>query len=259
MLRTPAHDDEELGLNRLFNNSFGYARQTGTLQLRDGRTTAGRWPEAPADPVGLVCPMAAHIRKVNTRETPNDMGASRASLDRRILRHGITYGRGIDEPDASPDDDRGLLFLSYQASIVRQFEFLNNRWMNSAVNPRSPSGHDLIVGQNGQPKQGRVRSATVYGKDLSAATVTTERDFVIPTGGEYFFSPSVSALRGALGDAAPRPPRVNRQRREPVPRNNGCAGSRGERRGQCVAHRRVTRPRGARARTHRSARRSMTG
>jgi deferrochelatase/peroxidase EfeB len=134
------------------------------------------------------------------------MGATRAGLDRRILRHGITYGRGVLESGAEPDDDRGLLFLSYQVSISRQFEFLNNRWMNSPVNPRSPSGHDLIVGQNGAPKQNRVRTATVFGKDLAVGTVTTERDFVIPTGGEYFFSPSVSALREVLSASAPAPP-----------------------------------------------------
>ena len=31
------------------------------------------------DPLGLLCPLAAHIRKVNPREAPNDLGASRAA------------------------------------------------------------------------------------------------------------------------------------------------------------------------------------
>jgi hypothetical protein len=32
-----------------------------------------------------------------------------------------------------------------------------------------------------------------------AATVTSTADVVIPTGGGYFFSPSISALRDVLG------------------------------------------------------------
>jgi deferrochelatase/peroxidase EfeB len=126
------------------------------------------------------------------------MGASRASLDRRILRRGLPYGKTLDEdPD---NDDRGLLFVSYQTSIERQFEFLNNRWMGSPVNPRAPSGHDLLVGQNGQPGENRLRRCIVFGssddptKPPPTAEIVAERDFVVPTGGGYFFSPSISAL-----------------------------------------------------------------
>jgi Dyp-type peroxidase family len=205
LLRAPDADNEELGADRLANNSFGYGKPAGTLGLVDGQTTNGRWPEAVADPVGLVCPLAAHIRKVNSRESPNDMGASRASLDRRILRRGLPYGEPLRVPapgqaDGADQDDgeRGLLFISYQSSIADQFEFLNNRWMGSPVNPRSPSGHDMVVGQNGQPGEHRERSCVVFGKDLEEETISTSSDYVIPTGGGYFFSPSISALRDTL-------------------------------------------------------------
>ena len=80
-----------------------------------------------------------------------------------------------------------------------QFEFLNSRWMGNPVNPRSPSGHDMVVGQNGQPGEGRERHCVVFGKGLEQATIATSQDYVIPTGGGYFFSPSVSALRNTLG------------------------------------------------------------
>ena len=56
------------------------------------------WPEAPADPVGLTCPMSAHIRKVNARETPGDFGGRRASFNRRILRRGLPYGERLEKP-----------------------------------------------------------------------------------------------------------------------------------------------------------------
>jgi Dyp-type peroxidase family len=200
LLRAQDADDEALGTDRMANNSFGYAKDAGTLALIGGQTTNGRWPLAKADPVGLLCPLAAHIRKVNSRETPNDFGASRASLDRRLLRRGLPYGEALADP-TGPDPqngDRGLLFVSYQTSIVDQFEFLNNRWLGSPVNPRSPSGHDMVVGQNGQPGEGRERRCVVFGKNLQQATITTSQDYVIPTGGGYFFSPSVSALRDTL-------------------------------------------------------------
>ena len=135
-MRAPREDNEEMGRDRLANNLFGFATHSGRVALKDGLTMRDDWDQAVPDPVGLICPQAAHIRKVNSRETPNDMGASRASLDRRILRRGLPYGKTLDEdPD---NDDRGLLFVSYQTSIERQFEFLNNRWMGQPGQPPRP-------------------------------------------------------------------------------------------------------------------------
>ena len=207
LLRATDKDDEALGTDRLANNSFGYAKAASTLILVNGQTTTqGGWPEAVADPIGTTCPQAAHIRKVNSRETANDMGASRASLERRILRRGLPYGEPLLTPtDTDPaNGDRGLLFVSYQVSIERQFEFLNNRWMGSPTNPRSPGGHDMLVGQNGQPGQNRRRSCIMLGSPigntkLAVASIVADDDYVIPTGGGYFFSPSITALRNTLG------------------------------------------------------------
>ena len=104
----------------------------GTLRLIDGQTTNGRWPKAKADPVGLLCPLAAHIRKVNPRETPNDLGASRASLDRRLLRRGLPYGEPLTDPAGSDPQggDRGLLFVSYQTTNGFWFSYV---WVILAV------------------------------------------------------------------------------------------------------------------------------
>ena len=38
----------------------------------------------------------------------------------------------------------------------------------------------------------------MFGQDAAAATLTTVNDFVIPTGGGYFFSPSISALKEVI-------------------------------------------------------------
>lgn len=192
-------DDEKLGRDILANNHFDYGTGSLPLPLIDGGET-NTYPEAKADPVGLTCPLVAHIRKVNTRGTPNDQGGRRASFNRRILRRGLPFGPRLPESGADPvDGNRGLLFISYQASIVDQFEFLNGSWMSDPVAPRSPSGHDMVVGQNSQPGQDRMRSCVLVKPTGQAGAVNASADVVIPTAGGYFFSPSISALRDVLG------------------------------------------------------------
>lgn len=197
--RVPDGDVPELGTDRLANNSFGFAADSATLPLKGGGDT-NTWPEAKADPVGLTCPMAAHIRKVQPRETPNDLGGRKASLSRRLLRRGLPYGPRLPDPFGPDpaDGNRGLLFVSYQASIADQFEFLCTSWMGSPTNPRSPSGFDMVIGENGYPGEDRNRQCVLFGAGAAQGTVSTDSDFVIPTGGGYFFSPSIGALRDLL-------------------------------------------------------------
>ncbi len=188
--RSPDSDNYELGANRFANNNFNFALTPPEYKLKN-RETAHLVP-ASSDPVGLGCPLSAHIRKVNTRGSANDRGASRSTLNRRILRRGLPYG-------AADAADKGLLFLGYQASIVDQFEFLVSAWMNDRAAPRSPSGHDLLVGQNGEPGQGRSRSAAFLNATGEMQTLTAAGQFVTPTGGGYFFTPGVSAVRDVIG------------------------------------------------------------
>jgi deferrochelatase/peroxidase EfeB len=55
----------------------------------------------------------------------------------RVLRRGREYGPGLppyeaDEPAPPHDPERGLHFVCLNANISRQFEFLQNAWMNSS-------------------------------------------------------------------------------------------------------------------------------
>ena len=199
--RTPDRDDPKLGEDQLANNHFRFDSDTPTLALRKGKDG---FAPAKADPVGFSCPLAAHIRKVNTRDAPSDMGGRSSTYERRILRVGVPYGPPVKDnfaPPAHDEPERGLLFLSIQTSIEDQFEFLQARWMNDEARPKAPGGNDLIVGQNAAARDG-VRRAVVFGNGLQTGEVRLPQQYVIPTGGGYFFVPSLSALRTVI---APQP------------------------------------------------------
>jgi deferrochelatase/peroxidase EfeB len=127
----------------------------------------------------------------------------------RILRRGIPYGEPFNpkKPESSPVD-RGLLFLSYQSSIARQFEFLCTNWMNNGLLPRNPSGHaeglgfDMLVGQQlfGRARSAYVRFVSDGSEDVSVTNQNSAlKDWVVPTGGGYFFAPPISAIANVLG------------------------------------------------------------
>jgi len=107
----------------------------------------------------------------------------------------LTKG-AIADPDAT---DRGLLFLSYQASIGEQFEFLLQKWANDQANPNeglAPDpgyGIDPIIGQlASSPKR-----YVIVGKTHQRVTLPA-LPWVLPTGGGYFFTPSRTALLEVL-------------------------------------------------------------
>lgn len=199
--RTPDADDPALGRQRLANNQFRFNSDTPNVPVEGFDDT---FPRAKADPAGITCPWAAHIRKVNVRDAGSDMGGSSATFARRLLRVGLPFGKPLEDRYAGVEDDphhgnRGLLFLSVQSSIEDQFEFLQARWMNDPSRPKMPGGHDVFIGQNGQPDQGRVRSCTLFGAGLKQTDIKTSAQWVTPTGGGYFFLPSISALKEVVG------------------------------------------------------------
>jgi Dyp-type peroxidase family len=195
--RTPHEDKSELGANLMAVNHFRFDSDTSDLVLTEGNDPL---EQAKADPIGLACPLAAHIRKVNTRDAPSDMGARSSTYERRLLRVGVAFGPSVPDPYVSPPEDdpeRGLLFLSIQSSIEDQFEFLQARWINDPARPKAPSGHDMLVGQN-TPTVDGVRRCTLFGSGLQQEVVEAAEQFVIPSGGGYFFLPSMRMLRRVL-------------------------------------------------------------
>jgi Dyp-type peroxidase family len=208
--RSPGEDNPA----PMANNNFIFDSDTPSLKLKGGGTAPYPSLSAKADPVGATCPWAAHIRKLNTRDSASDMGGRESTFNRRLLRVGIPFGESLYKPEFDPEalngemdkwlkkedpekGNRGLLFLSIQASIEDQFEFLMSRWVNDAARPKLPGGNDMLIGQNAA---GGIRKCALFGSGQELQEIQTDRQWVIPTGGGYFFMPSISALRDVIAE-----------------------------------------------------------
>ena len=87
------------------------------------------------------------------------------------------------------------MFLCYGATIEDQFEFLMRRWINSPLQPNL-GGHDPIMGQR-DSRGNRVRFID-FPTAAGPRRIRIKREWVIPTGGGYFFSPPIDAISGVL-------------------------------------------------------------
>lgn len=132
------------------------------------------------DPNGLICPFAAHIRKVNPRDDATDIGPKERTFQKLLLRRGITFGPEMDQPT----EERGLIFVSFQTSIVKQFEFLMNDWVNEVGKPRDQGGVDPIIGSARNTSIRLMKGTKRYDLPIPGGWVTA-------SGGEYLFAPSI--------------------------------------------------------------------
>ena len=99
----PNKDDPVLGADPQRNNDFNYKQM---------------------DPHGYAAPLGSHARRMNPRDTAHNMNR------RRMIRRGATYGPYL--PEGTPDDgaERGIAAFVICASLIRQFEFAQNVWVN---------------------------------------------------------------------------------------------------------------------------------
>lgn len=234
-VRAPEADVPGMGDDDCANNDFEFNASAdapgGTKHGED--ICQDNFPNAPhndaiapgKEATGLLCPFIAHTRKTYPRndKTPGGGTDPNTVIDRsevttqthRLLRRGIPYGpvspSTPDSPQADPKFvDRGLHFLAYQTSIEGQFEFITRAWANNPnfskeaatgheCNGALPLGHDPIIGQSNGTNGDRTRQFFMQFEDNQhqpqCKQLTTSRDWVITTGGGYFFAPSISALQ----------------------------------------------------------------
>jgi Dyp-type peroxidase family len=209
----PDADDAELADNDCRNNNFEFAEGGDEPPKRRPHPGDCKDVAEPGnDPDGARCPFAAHVRKAYPRNDTSSEPRLRklwesTTQTHRLLRRGIPYGEASASTAHAPAPDtvdRGLLFLAYQVSIVDQFEFVTRFWANDEDFKEEGAGHDPIIGQNagGKTRERRFRL------NLPGETqpIVTEKEWVIPTGGGYFFAPSIDALAMLAGPASAEGP-----------------------------------------------------
>ena len=153
-----------------------------------------------ADRHGMSCPVGAHIRRANPRDSldPKPGTAKSWEINRRhrILRRGREYGSGVTPDEAlqrkigPADDEQGLHFICLNGNIARQFEFVNNTWLNS------PKFADLYDDSDpvSAPSHPHGGTFTVQSEPVRERVLGVPR-FVSVKGGAYFFLPGITALR----------------------------------------------------------------
>ncbi len=146
---------------------------------------------------GVKCPFSSHIRRINPRaslefgvkdafDTPGAL-ANR----RRIMRRGLPYGNSLGEK-ADDDGNHGIIIMMLNASIERQFEFVQQQWINYGNDFKEANNKEIILGNH----DGRGRAVLPVAPDSEQPPFFLNKlpRFVEVRGGEYFFIPSVSSL-----------------------------------------------------------------
>jgi Dyp-type peroxidase family len=168
LVRSHHRDDPDLGSD----NSFGFAA---------------------IDPYGQRCPLGAHIRRSNPRDSlgPNPTKALELANLHRLIRRGRVYGPELENPLGGDDgQERGLLFMCVNANIERQFEFVQHTWCNNPKFAGLYDEQDPMLAN--QPTGGG--SFTVQDAPIRER-VRGMPSFVTVRGGAYFFLPGIRALR----------------------------------------------------------------
>jgi Dyp-type peroxidase family len=163
-----------------------------------------------SDAHGFKCPIGSHVRRSNPRDTlgPDGPTALKTANRHRILRRGRSYGHRPDDPRVEDTVDRGLLFLCLNSDIERQFEFVQQTWINNPVFGGLNGEVDPLIGNIDKtetppnPVQGDSNNGdnerdalfTIQADPLRTRVHSLER-FVTVKGGAYFFLPSIRALR----------------------------------------------------------------
>jgi deferrochelatase/peroxidase EfeB len=162
LVLAPHKDDPCLGADPQRTNDFNYREM---------------------DPYGYGCPLGSHIRRMNPRDTAANI------TRRKMIRRGGTYGPPL--PEGAPEDgiERGIAAFVGCASLVRQFEFAMNVWVNDPNFHELGNERDPFVGTHDGSFDMTIPKRPIRKKIKRLPAFTTVR------GGAYFFLPGIKALR----------------------------------------------------------------
>ena len=146
------------------------------------------------DKKGFGCPIGAHIRRANPRDSlgPDPETALQSVKRHRILRRGRSYGKRIENYFVDDGISRGLNFICLNGDIERQFEFIQQTWINNRTFAGLYDEVDPLIGKKDGDENNN--SFTVQ-NDPVRRRIHNLQDFVKIKGGAYFFMPGISALR----------------------------------------------------------------
>ncbi len=162
----------------------------GVLAPVDGKPDNGYlfWER---DRFGHGCPLGSHVRRANPRDALAPDEASRPSLlkaanNHRILRRGRKYGPPIANDRVGRRRRPGATCSScLNTDIARQFEFIQQTWLLNTTFATLYHEQDPLIGAPGP--------MTVREKPLRR--IVHVETYIQMVGGDYFFLPSLPALR----------------------------------------------------------------
>lgn len=141
---------------------------------------------------GLRCPIGAHVRRANPRDAFGFNG--KLVNRRRITRRGLPYGPFTPEDQPVRDeDDHGIIFMALGASLFRQFEFVQQQWIEYGNDARQGNDKDILIGNHGGTGKFMIQGAA--NASSPPFICGSLQNFVQLRGGDYFWVPSITALR----------------------------------------------------------------
>lgn len=165
---SPERPDSLIADNRRRANDFLYREER---------------PGLPSDADGFACPFGAHVRRANPRDALP--GGGERTMRHRIIRRGMPYG------SRDRDDECGLAFVCYSASIVDGFEFIQRTWCNAGAEVGLVGERDPLL-QQGEP--GQLTGMVIPASDNGTVIMNPPpKPFVTVRGCEYLFVPSRTA------------------------------------------------------------------
>lgn len=143
------------------------------------------------DELGTRCPIGAHVRRTNPRDSLEPGPGTPRSLEvnrrHRLLRRGRTY--------SGADGERGVHFICLGANLARQYEFVQHSWVNNPAFNGLTDSTDPLVG----PRHGGGSTFCEPAAPLRRRHQGLPQ-FVHVRGGAYFFLPGISALSHLLAE-----------------------------------------------------------